>query len=85
MPVARNSDNPTLDVSLESVTGLYTNEILDIARSESSIYIPNTAEYNDDWTRELANSHGKNPSVFPNDINGRKSIILLFLVSAVDG
>ena len=44
MPVARNSDNPTLDVTLESVTGLYTNEIMDIARSESSIYLPNTAE-----------------------------------------
>ena len=70
MPVARNSDNPTLDVSLESVTGLYTIEILDIARSESSIYLPITAEYNDDWTRELEKSHGKNPSEFPNDING---------------
>ena len=70
MPVARNSDNSTLDVSLESVTGLYTNEVLDIARSESSIYLPNKAEYNDDWTRELANSHGKNPGEFPYDING---------------
>ena len=44
MPVARNSDNSTLDVSLESVTGLYTNEVLDIASSESSIYLPIMAE-----------------------------------------
>ena len=44
MPVVWDSDNPTLDVSLESVTGLYTNEVLDIARSESSIYLPIMAE-----------------------------------------
>ncbi len=110
MLTARNSDNPAIDVPLEGVSELYTNEILDIARNEAGINgdliderhflialalnlfqgdppSPNALRYltrltkhkvtsygdrmsSDEWSSELATSHGKDPSEFPYDING---------------
>lgn len=42
--------------------------------SQLSMYLgaasPHVQLSRDDWIRELAKSHGKNPSEFPYDING---------------